>query len=194
MILRPERTINQISEFNISALNKGFTVLTVGFIRKDKNLRFSIDVLKNLDLEFVIAGKTDSGHAKVYDEYLEKNNFKNITRVKGYLKEKEYNALFMKSHFVLIVDNPQLSTVSNGTILEALFKGRPLILPDRAPYNWYVNEYGVGLTFKPDDKQSLIKVLEKARELGTEHFIDAIKEFQQKYLLKNVVQDVMDQM
>ena len=66
-------------------------------------------------------------------------------------------------------------------------------MPDRQPYNYYVNEFGIGLLYEPDDKESLISTIEKARQLGTEHFMNAIKEFQKNYLINNVVDKVMSQ-
>lgn len=194
LILRPERTIKELTNFNFDLLNKDFTLSTIGFIREDKNLKFSIDVLKDLDVRFIIAGSADSEHAKTIDAYLENNTFKNIIRINGFLKEPEYSDLFNDTHFVLIADKPQLSTASNGTILETVLRGRPLIMPNRQPYKYYVEEFGIGLLFEQDNKQSLIKTIEKARKLGTRHFESAIKELQKNYLLNNVVEKVMSQM
>ena len=194
LIYRPERIIEKTPDMNFKELSQDFTLLTLGYIRKEKNLEFSIDTIRNLDIKFIIAGKSDSVYAGKIDEYLDLMKFKNIIRKKGFIPDDEYHGLFLLSHFLLIVDKEQKSTVSNGTFLEALLKGRPVIVPDIKPYNYYVNNYGIGLMFKPEDKQSLKETIEKARRLGTEHFKEALEKHQKDYLLKNVARKVFSQL
>ena len=59
-----------------------------------ENYEFSIDTIKDLDVKFIIAGKSDNAYADKIDENLELNNYKNIIRKKGYIPDKEYLGLF----------------------------------------------------------------------------------------------------
>ena len=194
LISRPERVLEKIPDLNLKEMNQDFTLLTLGIIIQGKNHEFSIDTIKDLDVKFIIAGKSDNAYADKIDENLELNNYKNIIRKKGYIPHKEYLGLFMQSHFILLADKEMEYTVSSGTLLEALLNGRPVIVPDIKPYNYYVNHYGIGLTFKPEDKQSLKKTIEKARRLGTEHFNGSLENLQKDYLLKNVAEKVIAQL
>ena len=194
LIERPERTLNKLSNFKFDKLNKEFTLLTVGFIRKEKNLEFSIEVLKNQNVKFIIAGNSVSVYGKSLDEKIEEINASNIIRKKGFIPDNEYHNLFIQSHFILIADKKSKSTVSNGTFLEALLKGRPVIVPDQKPYNYYVDKYNIGLKFIPNDKKSLLDTVKKVKLLGCRNFEEALIKFQKEYLLDNVAEIVKRQL
>ena len=58
LIERPERTIEKLLDFEYEKLSDTFTLLTSGYIRKEKNIEFSLNVLKNMNIRFIIAGKS----------------------------------------------------------------------------------------------------------------------------------------
>ena len=194
LIERPERTIDKMPSQGYGHLCKEFTLLTSGFIRRQKNLEFSLDVTEKLCVCFIIAGSSNDDYARKLDKYIESQNFKHIIRKRGFISGADYHHLFMESHFILFADKNQKSTTSSGTFLEALLRGRPVIAPDQKPYNYYVKRYNIGLLYTPNDEESLKEAIEMAKILGTKYFHYPLVFFQREYLLETVAQAVRKQL
>ena len=194
LIYRPERTINKLPKPEFEKLNKKFTLLNVGYLRKEKNLEFSVNCIKNKDIKLIIAGKSNNDYAFTFDKKIQNSKYDNIIRIKGFIPDDEYHDLFMQSHFLLLADKKQKSTVSNGTFLEALLKGRPVIVPDQKPYNYYVNKYQIGLLFENNNEISLLDTINKAKKMGCKYFENNLKKFQKEYLIDEVAKEVKEQL
>jgi glycosyltransferase involved in cell wall biosynthesis len=188
LIIREERTIDELPDSNIGKLPTIFSLLTIGQIRRDKRLEFSINAIELLhykELKFTIAGRNSE---PMYDEELTKlidHSNQMIVRKNGFLSSDEFTSLIESTHFLLLCDKRQLSTVTNGTMMEALLMNRPIIAPNYLPYSYYVNNFRIGILFEPDDINSLVKAIEEARNLGVEYFIPFIREFQKTILFEN---------
>jgi len=189
LILRPERTIKKI-DFNLENVAEDFTLLTVGFIREQKNLEFAINTIKNTNIKYIIAGLSKNKYGEKINQLINRINSKNIIRMNKFLSKKEYDEIMQQMHFLIICDHKSPSAISNGTLLEAVLKGRPVIVPDQEPYNYYIDKYNIGLKYKPNNKESLLKAINKAKELGSLSFRESIIKFQKKYILDNVANDL----
>jgi len=184
IIIRAERTIDKLPGLNLNKLSDNFNILTIGLIRRDKRLEFSLNafnLLNNPDMTFTIAGR--NAQEKYEDELLKIINDKNnIIRKNYFLERDEFNKLIEGCHFLVLCDKEQLSTVTNGTMMEALLLNRPIIVPDYLPYNYYVKKYGIGYLFNPTDLSSLIAQIKHAKETGVESFLPLLQEFQKTLL------------
>ena len=188
LIIRPERTILKYSPSNFDKLSTKFSLLTIGLIRREKQLEFSINSFKSIlknNMLFVIAGQ--NYHNKYENELLNIiDNSENIIRKNKYLTAFEYNDFIEKTHFLVLCDKRQKSTVTNGTMMEALLLNRPIIAPDYLPYSYYVKKYEIGYLYKPDDKASLAEQIIKAEKKGVHSFISKLEEFQKTLIFANV--------
>ncbi len=194
LIERPERTLEKLPEFEYEKLNAKFTLLTVGRLREGKNIEFSFTVVKDMNLNFIIAGKSASQYSMSLDKKIKEMKNANIIRKDEFIPDEEYHDLFMESHFVLIADKMQNSTASSGTLLDALLKGRPVIVPDQRPYNYYIDNYGVGIKYQPNSNKSLSEAINNAERIGCKAFKNKIIKFQEEYLIEKVALNVKRQL
>ncbi len=71
-----------------------------------------------------------------------------------------------KCHFLLLCDKKQPSSVTNGTLMEAFINLRPVIAPNYDPYKYYVEKYGLGILYNPEETDSLVDAINKAIKRG----------------------------
>jgi glycosyltransferase involved in cell wall biosynthesis len=191
LVVRQERTIEKLSDSNISKLSSIFSLLTIGLIRKDKKLEFSINAVKSLpdeSLIFTIAGRSIEHK---YEEEISKlipSYNTTISRRNYFLSTDEFTHLIEESHFLVLCDKKQLSTVTNGTMMEALLLNRPIIAPNYLPYSYYINTYNIGILFDPEDISSLSNAIKEAKKVGMEYFTPYIKEFQKTILFEKAAE------
>ena len=134
LVHRPERVIEHLPEnLNIDKTSKQCRyILSIGFLRPSKRVDLIINAFNQIDdvkIRFIIAGKASSDYG--YGEKINKlaSDNKIIERIDKRLEEEEYNSLIKNSTYLLICDERQLSSVTNGTMNEALLSGIPIIAP-----------------------------------------------------------------
>lgn len=179
LILRPERIVWDKSPDNIEKLSKQFTLLTIGLLRPDKQIHQTIYAFNKANLansKLLLIGKSESLGYEAQIQNLLTNN-KHITRVAGFIPEIDFNNYFLKSHFVIFADKRHHTSITNGTLVEALINMRPVIVPDFPPFSSYIDKYGVGLKYKVNDVESFAMAIRKAKELGVNYFMPAIKKY-----------------
>ncbi len=186
IIERPERLIQEMPNQEYRKLSQNFTLLTIGAIRPIKNIEFALDVVKDMNLTYIVAGSYSNAYAEKIRGEIVGMNRKNIIAVNKYLSDEEYVDYLHKAHFVLLSDKEEPSVSSNGTFMDALLNCRPVIVPDREPFKFYIDRYGVGLKYVVDDKGSLKKAIEEARAVGIQHFADNIRKFQKNFHIESV--------
>ena len=101
----------------------------------------------------------------------------NIKRIDRRLSDEEYNLLISTCDYLLLCDEKQLSSVTNGTMSEALLAGKPIIAPDYDPYQTMVNKYGVGILYDIKDPVSIQNALVKAKNTDPVVFKNDINQF-----------------
>ena len=190
LIQRPERIIDKLTLDNLNQLDSNFSLLTIGFIRRDKNIHFAVEALKEKNINYIIAGESNPQYNREIDILLKKTNNPKIVRINKFFKEDEYHNLIKKSHFMVFCDLSQASVVSNGTLLESLLDNRPIICPDRLPYSYYIDKYRVGIKYNPGNKKSFLAAVCKAQINGTKYYQKNIKKFQENYLQNNVIKQL----
>lgn len=79
-----------------------------------------------------------------------------------------------------------MSSVTNGTMNEALLKGKPIIAPNYNPYKDIIDNYNVGISYNPDSIESLTTAIMRAKENGVSFYSESILNYQ-KTLLIDVV-------
>lgn len=153
------------------------TFLTIGQLRPQKHVEKSIKAFKasNLNAIFNIVGR----NTEEYELFLKTlyEGVKSINRVSGFIEYEAFNHYLETSHFVVFADEKAPSSVTNGTMLEALIHHRPIIAPNYNPYAYYVRKYGVGLLYDYDNENSLVNVLREAASIGYKSFEKNITSF-----------------
>lgn len=186
LIMRPERIIKEKPVFNLNHLPSRFSILSIGSLRPIKNIEFAIESIIDLGIQYTIAGQTSNSYAKHIDSVVSQLNSPHVNRISRYLTNKEYHDIMCNHHFVLICDKADMSVASNGTFFDALLNSRPVIVPDREPFRYYLEKYKVGLMFKDDSKKSLNLAIKNAESLGVRPFLKGIAEFQDDHKLDRV--------
>ena len=189
LVVRPERVIGKLHTAEKSSDKNTLRLLSIGSIRKQKKIEFCLDAVRRLNNEnisFVIAGNnTDEDYENTIKKHSE--GLKNVTRLNYRIPDQEYDTLMNEADFLVLCDEQQLSTVTNGTMNEALLKGTPIIAPNYNPYKYYIEKYGIGLLYDPKNSQSLEEAIEESFKKGKQSFSDAIKNYQNSLLEENVL-------
>lgn len=193
MVIRPERTVYNIS-FKANS-NTGFNLLSLGALRRDKNIPFLIDCLMNRNnINYTIAGKANRITKITVDEKLEKENINNINRLSGFITDQEYQNLFKNANFMVLADEPEPTCKSNGTFVESIFNSLPVIAPDFEPYRYYIKKYKIGFLYKSGDKISFIEAVENAKKTESNYFKEGIIKFQKDHIIDDVAENVKQQL
>lgn len=66
---------------------------------------------------------------------------------------------------------------SSGVMLQALMAGRPLLVPDQGLMGWRVRNFGLGLTYAPEDMRDVRYKFSLMQNMPTDSFTDAIGRF-----------------
>lgn len=196
MVIREERVVEKSVDANLQALDKNMSFLVIGQLRPQKHVSFTIDAFKKANIpnsRLKLIGRTQGDYEKEICSAIAGDN--RIVRHNEFLEYEDFNKHFSESHFVLFADERGPSCITNGTMSEALINHRPIICPDYNPYSYYIGKYGVGLLYVPGNVESYSFALQKAKELGVEHFQKAIYAFlasiEFKAVSKKFVEDIM---
>lgn len=197
LILRPERVIKK------KQLTKGkgikaqsLSLLYIGTLRASKNVEFCIEAIKRLNdrrITYTIAGRCKSDNN--YNEKIKKaiKDIPNIIRIDRYIPDEEYEELMRNCDCLVLCDNKEKSCASNGTMIEALLQGKPIIAPDYDPFKYEIEKYGVGMLYRYNDVDSLCEIISTALNDGVEHLKDNIASYQENFIEDNVVQKLTEQ-
>lgn len=191
LVIRPERFIDDYSPDNKSN-NDVFSLLSIGSLRPEKRIEKILESLGRLEdetIRYTIAGASRPGYESMIEEGLKNISEGMVERLNYRLSENEFNKLIDNADFLVLCDRPQASNVTNGTMNEALLAGVPIIAPNYDPYKYIIEHFHVGIMFNPDEEESLVAAIKKAKQLGREAFAKPIHDYQSLYLKKNVVKE-----
>lgn len=184
LVLRPERMIDEYTGKSVENEKREqdgkCNILCIGSLRPQKRVDLCIQALNELDdinILFTIAGKAseEHGYSKRIAELIDGHN--NIKRIDRRLSDEEYNLLISTCDYLLLCDEKQLSSVTNGTMSEALLACKPIIAPDYDPYKTMVNKYGVGILYDIKSPVSIQNALVKAKNTDPVVFKNDINQF-----------------
>lgn len=199
MVVKPERWIkdSQAIPANVCDRKCKLNLLTIGTLRKSKHVEFVLQALQNLknnDISYTIAGrcKDDNGYEDMIVKYSE--NVPNIIRKNYFIDDIEYELLFSECDFLVLCDEPELSCASNGTMVEAIILGKPIIAPNHNPFKYEVERYGIGILYEFSDRNSLCEAINRAKELGSSNFKKNVLAYRELLREKCVVDYVKQQM
>ena len=188
LVHRPERLIEKLPERRISH-SSNLKLLSIGSIRENKRIEIILDALKDINDEMIyytIAGKSSDEYNVLILDHMK--GIKYVKRLNYRISDQEYEDLFMQCDFLVLCDKKQSSNVTNGTMNEALLKGIPIIAPNYPPYDYFVNQYQVGILFDPEDVNSLKDAILKAKHLGRMNFYEDILKYDEMFLFDSVVE------
>lgn len=179
LVIREERCTNGTEKPHYERLSTNFSILTIGMLRPEKRIDFTVreflSASEGTNWTYTLAGKSQNKYEEVVDEAIKGHN--NIIRINEYMDYDRFYELIRKSHFVVLADKQQLSSVTNGTMMEALINYRPIIAPNYNPYKYYIEKFGVGVMFNPDKPGDLARAITEAERLGTKSFEDNIRKY-----------------
>lgn len=194
LVIREERCVEHATSSNSDKCSTHPSFLVIGQLRKQKNLPTTIEAFKlaNIpDAKLCLIGRSQDKYEKEITAAI--NNDYRIERNNSFLEYDDFLSYYTKAHFVLFADEKGDSCISNGTFTEALVQHRPVIAPNYNPYSYYINKYGVGLLYEPDDIQSYSNAIEKAVELGVEYFQQNINRFLEEIKFDKVSKLLVEQ-
>lgn len=194
LVIREERCVEHATSSNSDKCSTHPSFLVIGQLRKQKNLPITIEAFKlaNIpDAKLCLIGRSQDKYEKEITAAI--NNDYRIERNNSFLEYDDFLSYYTKAHFVLFADEKGDSCISNGTFTEALVQHRPVIAPNYNPYSYYINKYGVGLLYEPDDIQSYSNAIEKAVELGVEYFQQNINRFLEEIKFDKVSKLLVEQ-
>lgn len=196
LIVRPERTALQLVGPIIRNDNK-LRLLTIGSLRPDKRIELTAKALQIIDskeISFVIAGATDPKYG--YEEVinLSINKLSGVIRINHRLNDDEYWRILDECDFLVLCDKQQPSCITNGTMDEALLRGKPIIAPNYNPYKYIIDKFKVGISFDPDSVDSLVTAIITAKKRGTYSFFKEIEQYQKHLLFETVSKDFVHEL
>ena len=192
LIHREERCVESDSDF-VESESSSFAILSIGQLRPQKHIERIVQAFKTIDEKnaiYYIIGRSNGDYESVIRPYVAGSN--NIVRVNEVLDYVSFNSYFSKTQFLVLADEKAPSSVTNGTMMEALIHKRPIIAPNYNPYAYYVNKYGVGLLYEYDDQESLAKTLIKASQIGYKSFRKNIENFLETISFDKVSKEFSD--
>ncbi|MDY3966258.1 MAG: glycosyltransferase [Prevotella sp.] len=193
MVIREERVIEEQTDSNIEALDQEVSFLVIGQLRPQKHVPFTVEAFKKANIlgaTLKLIGKSQGEYENVIEKSISGDN--RIIRENAFLEYSDFNKHFSESHFVLFADEQGPSCITNGTMMEALINHRPIICPDYNPYKMYVEKYDVGLLYKAGDPVSYAEAMKKAKDLGVNHFENAISSFLETISFEKVARELIE--
>ncbi len=157
IIVRPERLYkgnNGSLHSNSFEHESKVRFLTIGTLRRSKHVENVLQAFKRLDMDgicYTIAGRCKND--PVYDKLIsdEMVGMKNVKRINRFLSDDEFADLLNETDYVILCDEPESTCGSNGTLLEALFAGKPVIAPNFEPFTNELQSYNIGLLYNFGD-------------------------------------------
>lgn len=189
MVIRQERCATGNEQPHYELLSNKFSLITIGLLRADKRIDYTArEFLGNKNSKewtYVLAGRpNDNKYEPVIDKAIAGHD--NIIRINKFLEYDMFYKLIREAHFVVLADKKQPSSVTNGTMMEALLNYRPIIAPNYNPYKYYIETYGIGIMFNPDVPGDLSRAMSEAEEKGTLFFQKNIRDFLNTIEFSNV--------
>jgi len=197
LVIRPERMLDVVTKSTKTSDSGKLRLLTIGSLRKDKRIELALQAIKELNdgtIEYIIAGKSEEGYEDEIKRIMADLLPSNVRRLNYRIPEEEYISLIDECDYLLLCDKKQDSSVTNGTMNEALLKGKAIIAPNYNPYKYYIEKYKIGIMFDPSDLHSLEKAILKAQQLGPSHFEDNILKYQETLLFDKVVNEFSNEL
>ena len=196
LILRPERFVTKCVITRKKAKWEELKLLYIGTIRPSKNIEICLEAIKKANdvrIKYTIAGR-----ARMDEKYGDKINnlakeLPNVNRIDRYIPDEEYEKLINECDFIVLCDKEEPSCASNGTMMEALLHGKPIIAPDINPFKFEVEKYGVGFLYHYENVDSLCNVLLKALDRGSDLFCANLESYQEKFLLQSIAKSLKKQ-
>lgn len=191
LVIRPERMIKKLPQ-DVAGCTNPKKFLIIGSLRPGKRIDLWIEAFAKRggsDLMLFIAGKAYSING--YDISLSKSCEKHpsIIRIDKRLDDDEYFDLIKECDYLILCDEKQSSSITNGTMNEALLSGRPIIAPNYNPYRSIVDAYNVGLLYDINNQQSLIDTLEIAKNNPIANYNENLLKYQKTLLYDKVVSE-----
>lgn len=188
LVIREERCTDGTEEPHYETLSRNFSILTIGMLRPEKRIDYTVKEFLSASIEkswtYTLAGKSQGRYEEVINNATRRHD--NVRRINEYMDYERFYELIRESHFVVLADKQQLSSVTNGTMMEALINYRPIIVPNYNPYKYYIEKFGLGIMFNPERPGDLAQAIVKAERLGTRHFEDSIRNYLATIEFENV--------
>lgn len=194
LILREERCIEDLGDRRFEYMNPVFSLLTIGMLRPDKRIEMTVKEFVDCDKPewiYKVAGKSNGKYEDIIERTIKGHS--NIIRINDFLDYDQFNKLFAESHFVVFADKQQKSSITNGTMLEALINYRPIIAPNYNPYRFYVEKYGIGILYNPKVKGDLSRAIKDAYTIGCKSFCNNIDNFLKTITFSHVSKSLCSQ-
>lgn len=197
LILRPERTTKSVMK---SCNHEGLPLrlLSIGSLRPEKRIEQICETIAKFpanEINYTIAGKVPDivkSYSVIINDTIK--DLDNVERLNYRIPEKEYNELILDSDFLILCDKRQESSVTNGTMNEALLNGIPIIAPNYDPYKHIINQYGVGIMFDPDNETSMYEAVKVAISRGKTAFENNLKKYQESLLYDRVLTSFQEEL
>ncbi|MBL6693278.1 MAG: glycosyltransferase [SAR86 cluster bacterium] len=106
----------------------------------------------------------------------------NITLKDKYFEDEEMIDEFLSSKFIVLPYRDTYKHGTSGVLVQACRSGKPVIVPDIAPFSDVIKRHKIGITFKANDPISLAKAIDKMSAM------DIGKEF--KYKVKSYIAEM----
>ena len=198
-LYRPERWIAEGERIlDDKKVNDRLTnILSIGTLRRSKHVEYAIEALQKINdksIVYTIAGrcKDTNGYEAMITE--KSKGMPNVVRKNYFIDDNEYVQLFKECDFLLLCDEPEPSCGSNGTMLESIMVGRPLIAPNHSPFKEEIERFGVGILYDLNDINSLVVALNKAKELKSLYFKENIKKYQEFISERNIINSLIKEL
>lgn len=177
MVIREERCIENMPTPQFELLNKKFTFLTIGQLRPDKRIDYTIKEFKKVSgtCQYVLAGRAQDSYEDIISQSI--NGSCNIIRVNCFLDYSDFNLFIKQSQFVVLADRQQAGSVTNGTLIESFINFRPVIAPNYNPYKFYIEKYHIGILYDPSIPGDLARAMQCAKDKGCFYYEINIREF-----------------
>ena len=178
LVLRPERYIKTI--IDNSTNSNVFTLLVIGSLRPDKRVELilsAISNMKNPTIKIIVAGRVQNDPSYAETIINHGKNIPGFERRDYRLSDEEYKTRLDSCDFLIMADKQQLSTITNGTMSEALIHYLPIIAPDYNPYRYYIDKYGIGVSYNPNEEGDLIRAIKEAKNKGKRKYHENITNY-----------------
>ena len=139
-------------------------LLAFGGTRYEKGIDILIDALEKISSKIKVA-VIIAGEALYFDKHYFKTRLKNNSELRNrlilrlnYIK-KEDTDLYFNSCNIVVLPYRKIFAGQSGPLTLALKYRKPLIASDVMQIGYDVNKYKIGITFKPEDVQSLSQAI-----------------------------------
>lgn len=193
IVIREERVVKEKTSSLLEKLTPNVSFLTIGLLRKEKNIDKTIRAFKNANIEgaqLFLVGRSANGYEAVLKK--EAGTTKNIIRINAFLEYDDFFNYFTQSHFILFADSQGSCCITNGTMMEALIHHRPVICPNYNPYKYYIEKYHIGLLYEPGNLESYSYTLKQAVLMGAKSFQQPIDKFLETISFDIVSQELVE--